>query len=91
MAEYTPYDIILMDIQMPVLDGLEATRRLRAGGYKAPILALTAHALREEIERSIRAGCNKHLIKPVNRHDLVNGILSQLKPDVFGDILNSSP
>ncbi|WP_373999122.1 MHYT domain-containing protein [Bdellovibrio bacteriovorus] len=68
------FDVILMDVQMPGLDGLEATRRLRAQGYKKPIIALTAHALPEEIDNSIAAGCDAHLTKPVNRAALLHKI-----------------
>jgi PAS domain S-box-containing protein len=74
MASRSNYDIILMDVQMPRLDGLEATKRLRTGGYVRPIVALTAHALKEEAARSLLAGCNGHLTKPINRPDLVMAI-----------------
>jgi signal transduction histidine kinase len=66
------YDLILMDIQMPGMDGLEATRRIRASGFKKPIIALTAHALPAEAERSLNAGCDRHLTKPISRTDLTN-------------------
>lgn len=61
------YDIVLMDIQMPEMDGLEATSRIReeAAYAKLPILAMTAHALDEERRRSLQAGMNDHLTKPV--------------------------
>ena len=78
MAASDEYDIVLMDIQMPGLDGLSATRLLREKGYRKPIVALTAHALREEIDRSLAAGCNAHLAKPINRQSLVSAIRSQL-------------
>jgi CheY-like chemotaxis protein len=71
-ARKNAYDLILMDIQMPGMDGLEATRRIRAGGFKKPIIALTAHALPAEAQRSLDAGCNRHLTKPISRTDLTN-------------------
>jgi CheY-like chemotaxis protein len=74
MASKSDYDIILMDVQMPHLDGLEATKRLRTAGYLRPIVALTAHALKEEAARSLSAGCNGHLTKPIKRPDLVLAI-----------------
>lgn len=74
MASQRPYDLILMDIQMPNLDGLQATRQLRAKGFTKPIIALTAHALREEVEHSLEAGCNLHLTKPISRSELIQAI-----------------
>lgn len=70
------FDVVFMDIQMPVMDGLEATRRLKSKNYDVPIVALSAHALPEEIERSISAGCHSHLTKPIMRKVLIDRIRS---------------
>jgi len=63
------YDAILMDMRMPEMDGLEATRRIRAmereDAKKIPIIALTANAFDEDVQRSLQAGLNAHLSKPV--------------------------
>ncbi len=79
MFERQPYDCILMDMQMPRMDGLEATRQIRAKGYKKPIIALTAHALPVEAARSLQAGCDLHLTKPISRIEFINTIGKQLK------------
>ncbi|MBX2986961.1 MAG: response regulator [Bdellovibrionaceae bacterium] len=65
------YHLVLMDIQMPIMDGYEACRVLRGKGYQIPIVALTAHAFKEEVEKSLASGCNSHLAKPIDRHHLV--------------------
>ncbi|HXJ39099.1 MAG TPA: response regulator [Bryobacteraceae bacterium] len=73
------YDLVLMDLQMPVMDGYAATRTMRAWEAEhqkrpTPILALTAHAFKEEQEKSLAAGCNAHLIKPIRKPDLLEAI-----------------
>lgn len=73
------FDLILMDIQMPQMDGLETTRRLRTQGFKGPIIALTAHALQEEIKNSVAAGCNGHLTKPISKNVLLEQIYKYTK------------
>ena len=79
LSRGSDYDLILMDIQLPGMDGLEATRRIRSAGFTAPIIALTAHALPTETAKSLAAGCNLHLTKPINRKDLVAVLDSHLK------------
>jgi PAS domain S-box-containing protein len=69
------YEVVLMDIQMPFVDGYEATTQLRAAGYKTPIIALTAHALNEERDKCLRTGCNSHLTKPINRQQLIDSLV----------------
>lgn len=65
-AELNP-DLILMDIQLPYIDGLEATRRIRASmGENIPIIAVTSHAMTGDREKSIEAGCTGYIEKPIN-------------------------
>lgn len=71
LCQSNRYDIILMDIQMPIMDGLEATEALRKLGYKIPIIALTAYANRTEYDKFRKAGYNDALIKPFSKNNLI--------------------
>jgi signal transduction histidine kinase/CheY-like chemotaxis protein len=73
-ALHGKFDIVLMDLQMPNLDGYQAIERLRGIGYKVPIVALTAHAFQEDRDRCLKLGFNEHLTKPVNKRQLLHTV-----------------
>ncbi|HYX32326.1 MAG TPA: response regulator [Oligoflexus sp.] len=85
MAQAGDYDVVLMDIQMPKLDGYEATAQLRKEGYERPIVALTAHAMRGERERCRLAGCNDYLTKPVKMQELIEMVRQKVSDGRFND------
>jgi len=76
----TPYDIILMDMQMPKMDGYDATRKLRSDGYERPIVALTAHAMAEQRQVCLDAGCDDFASKPIDKAKLFSLITQYAQP-----------
>src|SRR5690606_7879412 len=78
--QYPEIDLVLMDINMPNMDGYEATRRIRDFNKEVIIISQTAHALAGEGEKSILAGCNDCIIKPINNTLLINMIISYFSP-----------
>lgn len=86
MVQGQSYDAILMDMRMPLMDGYEATEMIRKweqveGKKRTPIVALTSFSMKEEIDKSLRAGCDCHLIKPVNRESLEEVLRNCTTPD----------
>lgn len=80
------YDLVLMDVQMPLMDGLQATSAIRQWErahhrIPTPILALTAHALEEDVKKSLDAGCTAHLTKPIKKQTLLRAISDYISPD----------
>ena len=78
LARKEKFDMILMDIQMPRMDGFEATSEIRKSGYKRPIIALTAYTTKIEYDRCIDAGCTNVLIKPYSKNNLIKALMHYL-------------
>ena len=91
-AETHPFDVILMDIQMPEMNGVEATRAIRKlenENKNVPIIALTANIIAEDKETYADAGMNETLVKPAREQDLVKTILSYVNPELLAELLSS--
>ncbi|KAI8629823.1 hypothetical protein F5Y19DRAFT_432095 [Xylariaceae sp. FL1651] len=74
------YDLILMDVSMPVMDGFEATAKIRESGMNIPIVAMTAHALAGDMEKCLEMGMDDYISKPINRNALLQKLLKWLEP-----------
>jgi len=81
LAERERPELILMDLSLPVMDGWEATRRLKANAdlRAIPIIALTAHAMKGDKEKALAAGCDDYLVKPLDEDELMARIAKYLK------------
>jgi CheY-like chemotaxis protein len=79
LASAGHFDLVLMDMQMPVMNGIEATRRLRESGYEQPIYALTANMMPQHYQEFEAAGCSGFLGKPIDRIELRRTLMQHLQ------------
>lgn len=82
------FDAILMDVQMPIMNGLDATRVLRANGYTKPIIAMTASAMQSDKEQALQSGMDEHIPKPIDDYNLAMTLLKFIDNEVYLEVLN---
>ncbi len=90
------YDLVLMDIQMPIMDGYTATRKIRQwenehGQTQTPIFAMTAYAMKGDKQKSLEAGCDLHLVKPIKKELLMGAIYAWFSPPDFDNFFAPTP
>ncbi len=91
VADGNPYDAVLMDMRMPVLNGYRATLALRRAGILTPVIALTAHAMEGDERACLNAGCNAYVSKPIEPLTLVATVAAQVAPGVEDEALPPEP
>lgn len=84
------HDLVLMDIEMPEMDGMQAVRLLRAKGFQAPVVALTGRAMQSDIEECLQNGFDDHILKPINREVLIGCVLGFINQLSVGHTLQVS-
>ena len=86
------FDLVLMDLQMPVMTGLEATAAIRrseaASGRRIPIVAMTAHAMKGDLERCLRSGMDGYISKPVHPKDLLQAVECYARQEKLSGVSN---
>lgn len=90
MEHFNEFDLVLMDVQMPRMDGLQCVRILRERGWTNPIVALTAHAMQQDQERCLEAGCSHFLSKPINIEELLQ-VCEEIVPESTEQQAESTP
>ncbi|MDH5218292.1 MAG: ATP-binding protein [Gammaproteobacteria bacterium] len=98
LATENEFDLILMDMQMPVMSGIDAVKNLRSNGYSKPIIAMTANAMRGDQELYMQIGCNDYVAKPIDKQRFRKALETYLKQEnsqtveiIISDILKDEP
>lgn len=91
IAAECPYDAVLMDMRMPVMNGYKATLALRRAGVRTPVIALTAHAMEGDERACLNSGCNAYVSKPIEPLTLIATVAAQLSPDAATELVVELP